>query len=762
MPGARGNTVTFDATVTGGDSSGSDSGRSNHGGAIDPRSQHPHVHPHHVPYRSNHVGVIPGGIPTASGLPHHAVNAYPPPHAAPPQHVYAHQGHHPRTVAPGLPQVMMQTSSQPQVAPSPPQSKSTPVVRKLMQQTIGEHYEYATLPKVQAFVQSVESYCATTESLASLGKSLYTSTAIVFVVDEMMRIILWNDAATTTLGYSREEMAGRQLTKEVPYLVPAPTATALNVALARCLQNTPAIGVMLEFVKRDNATISLLATCTPLLSNPVGQGMLVLAQEIEPALACTRTDPREAVDAPNGTAVVPKTNNNTKTVQIVAPAQAPAPAPTAGTSVAVPSNAAKIPGWGDVAPNYSIECILGQGSYGQVVRCKHLPTGEIVAIKKIQNVFSDPIDAKRILRELCIVRQLRHPNIVQIREIIPPRDTQNFQDLFVVFEYLPSDLEKLLHSPQFLTAEHLRWLLLDLLKALKYMHSAEIVHRDLKPANVLLNLSPVAIKICDFGLARGLSSRNSTTRKRKRAGEADADDRGALEGTGVHPRTPGKRIQRQLTEHVVTRWYRAPEIIFRDHDYSAAIDVWSVGCIFAELLSMQKSSVPSHYQREPLFPGVSCFPLSPGAGQTALPQDSRDQLNTILDVLGTMDEDDIAEIADPDVQTYLRSLPPRPKKNLQEVYVGAEPEAIELLEWMLRMNPKKRATLDEALAHKYLASIRTLEEEIVAPSTIMLDFDEKKMTVAEIRERMVEEVRFYHPHVNPVRRGAANKKTKQG
>lgn len=164
---------------------------------------------------------------------------------------------------------------------------------------------------------------------------------------------------------------------------------------------------------------------------------------------------------------------------------------------------------------------------------------------------------------------------------------------------------------------------------------------------------------------------------------------------------------------------------------------------------MQKSSVPSHYQREPLFPGVSCFPLSPGAGQVALPQDSRDQLNTILDVLGTMDEADIAQIADPDVQTYLRSLPPRAPQNLQEMYPGAEPEAIDLLTWMLRMNPLKRATLDEALSHKYLASIRSLEEEIVAPGTIQLDFDEKKMSVHEIRQRMVNEIRFYHPSVEP-------------
>ncbi|TMW62851.1 hypothetical protein Poli38472_005469 [Pythium oligandrum] len=737
MPGMRANSVTFDKSVTGGESSGSDSGRSVGGGSGGRGLPHGHAHFRAMPM---------GGMPMGGAMP----VAMPPPVMGMPQQLP------PQTVGSGggLPPTMP-----PPAAAAMPKPNS--IVRKIMQQTIGEHYEFATLPKVQAFVQSVETYCATTESLASLGKSLYTSSAIVFVVDEMMRIILWNDTAIKTLGYSREEMAGRHLTQDLSFLMPRQTATLLTDALARCLQNVPAIGVMLEFVRRDGSKLSVLSTCTPLLSNPVGQGMLVLAQEVTPVLESAQYAPVTAaapVAAPvEEEAVAPSPAPVAVAQPAAAPAPAPAPAPASAAAVA--SNATKIPGWSEIAPNYSIECVLGQGSYGQVVRCKHLPTGEIVAIKKIQNVFSDPIDAKRILRELCIVRQLRHPNIVQIREIIAPRDMKNFQDIFVVFEYLPSDLEKLLHSPQFLTAEHLRWLLLDVLKALKYMHSAEIVHRDLKPANVLLNLSPVAIKICDFGLARGLSSKQSSSRKRKRAGEAEPDDR-TLEGTGVHPRTPGKRIQRQLTEHVVTRWYRAPEIIFRDHDYSAAIDVWSVGCIFAELLSMQKSSVPSHYQREPLFPGVSCFPLSPGAGQTALPQDSRDQLNTILDVLGTMAEDDIADIADPDVQVYLRSLPPRAKKDLQEMYPGAEPEAIDLLERMLQMNPKKRATLDEALSHKYLASIRSLEEEIVAPGTITLDFDEKKMTVTEIRQRMVEEIRYYHPHVVPAR-GAAHKKTKQ-
>lgn len=198
------------------------------------------------------------------------------------------------------------------------------------------------------------------------------------------------------------------------------------------------------------------------------------------------------------------------------------------------------------------------------------------------------------------------------------------------------------------------------------MHSAQIVHRDLKPANVLLNLSPVSIKICDFGLARGMDSSSTEKNNKKRAMSAALLE----DGKSLNPRTPNKKIQRQLTEHVVTRWYRAPEIIFRAQDYCSDIDVWSVGCIFAELLSMQKSSSSSHYQREPLFPGVSCFPLSPGYNSPALPQDSRDQLNVILDVLGTPSEEDINDIGDPDVRAYLRGLEHRPPKSLQEIYPG--------------------------------------------------------------------------------------------
>jgi mitogen-activated protein kinase 1/3 len=164
------------------------------------------------------------------------------------------------------------------------------------------------------------------------------------------------------------------------------------------------------------------------------------------------------------------------------------------------------------------------------------------------------------------------------------------------------------------------------------------------------------VKLCDFGLARSLSGFGQLTKEGEKekaqaaasfAGAANEAD-GAGGGAGIVPR---KKIQRQLTKHVITRWYRPPEVIFCDQRYTWEVDIWSIGCIFAEMLSMQKESVENYRHRQPLFPGRSCYPFSPGPqGRSPLPQDRQDQLNVIMDVLGTMAEEDIADVEDKHVQ----------------------------------------------------------------------------------------------------------------
>ena len=146
-------------------------------------------------------------------------------------------------------------------------------------------------------------------------------------------------------------------------------------------------------------------------------------------------------------------------------------------------------------------------------------------------------------------------------------------------------------------------------------------------------------------------------------------------------------MKRQLTGHVVTRWYRAPELIILEKDYGPAIDMWSVGCIFGEMLGMMKESAPTYLDRKPLFPGKSCFPLSPDRTAriqaNGFPVAKDDQLAVIFEILGTPDENDIAFATDQKAINYLKSFTPIGRCDLGKKYPGASKESIDLLNKML-------------------------------------------------------------------------------
>ncbi|KAD1391130.1 hypothetical protein E3N88_42893 [Mikania micrantha] len=214
----------------------------------------------------------------------------------------------------------------------------------------------------------------------------------------------------------------------------------------------------------------------------------------------------------------------------------------------------------DEASLYEIQEIVGKWSYGVVAAAVDTRTGEKVAIKKINDVFEHVSDATRILREIKLLRLLRHPDIVEIKHIMLPPCRREFKDIYVVFELMESDLDEVIKVNDNLTPEHHRFFLYQLLRALKYIHSAHVFHQDLKPKNILAN-ADCKLKICDFGLAR-----------------ASFDD------------TPSAVF---WTDYVATIWYRAPELCGSFFSkYTPAIDIWSIGCIFAEMLT-----------GKPLFPG---------------------------------------------------------------------------------------------------------------------------------------------------------------
>jgi len=401
---------------------------------------------------------------------------------------------------------------------------------------------------------------------------------------------------------------------------------------------------------------------------------------------------------------------------------------------------------------YKVVELIGSGSYGSV--CQATDSGkpgeeELVAIKRCKKLFQDVIDCKRILREINILADLNHPNVVRVKDVfIDKWDINNFDELYIVMEICDADLKKLCKQDVNLTALHIKMLLYNLLVGLKYVHSAGIYHRDLKPANCFVN-QDCTVKIGDFGLSRAIGGEHNHLSHLPHTPRGEDDNSPPQPAPAVPPTA---RLRKNLTGHVVTRWYRAPELILLQEDYTEAIDVWSVGCIFAELLGMLEGM---HYlDRGPLFPGSSCFPLSPDHKHKSdykyHTQGKQDMLNKIFNTLGTPSKEDKATITRDDAKRYLEQFADRKGAGLQNhlAEVGCRPDddSLDVMAKMLHFNYLKRITVAEALDHPLFSEIRTAEKETTSPSVINLPF-EKEADLDEplLRKYYWQEVGKYHP-----------------
>ncbi|GIX66073.1 cell-cycle-associated protein kinase MAPK, putative [Babesia caballi] len=420
----------------------------------------------------------------------------------------------------------------------------------------------------------------------------------------------------------------------------------------------------------------------------------------------------------------------------------------------------------ELPEKYKVVDIVGSGSYGQVCRAFDVENQRYVAIKRIHKVFEDLIDCKRILREIAILNRLDHPNVVKVLDIVIPSDLENFNVLYVVLEIAASDIKLLVRSPAFLNDNHIRLLMYNLLCGVNYLHSAGIYHRDLKPANCLVNRD-CSVKICDFGLARtvnnfcGASSLVADGSFTAREVEDEMahgscsvrtmpDSTRLLDYNEEFAHFQRKRMNetftRQLTGHVVTRWYRAPELILLRDTYTEAIDVWSVGCIFAELLNMLKENLPEASARSPLFPGSSCFPLSPDNKGASDKSKEHDQLNVIFNVIGTPSEEEIAAIPKADVRRYLRMYHRRSGVNLYERFRASPPLAVDLLRRMLTFNPERRITVREALRHEYFREVYNPQHVELPAHPVVVPFNDwMNMSEGQLRYAFLREIQRHHP-----------------
>lgn len=462
----------------------------------------------------------------------------------------------------------------------------------------------------------------------------------------------------------------------------------------------------------------------------------------------------------------------------MAPRQAPLKGKNVGKFIPAASYAVPAPTW-RVKPQFAsweidhmrfeVKRLLGKGSYGSVAEAFDHLTNQRVAIKKIANVFDVFENAKRIYREVRILRLLAHPNIVKIVHLQQPNDLLHFTDLYVVFECMDTDFSKLCRDDtQCLTVPHVRWFLYQLLLSIKYLHSARVIHRDIKPANVLLTES-CDLKLCDFGLARsldveageglevdnerdiigvaaGIPTPAATTPASSTSDPADGSTPSTMADAPGVAASDGSLRAKSMTKHVVTRWYRAPELpLYNDGEYSLAVDMWSVGCVYAEMLGMLDTGDPeARFDRHALFPGGYCYPLSRDRSRDKAGKEKKDQLQVIFDVLGTPKDEEIARVRTDAARDYLRSVHPKAPEDLNKRFPTAGRDATDLLLRLLAFLPEDRLTIDGALAHPFLAPVRRPHDE-VGRAEGPVHFH--RVGADNIRERMVEEIRAYNAHI---------------
>eukprot|EP00928_Gymnodinium_smaydae_P084323 TRINITY_DN6759_c0_g1_i1.p1 TRINITY_DN6759_c0_g1~~TRINITY_DN6759_c0_g1_i1.p1 ORF type:complete len:503 (-),score=111.87 TRINITY_DN6759_c0_g1_i1:71-1510(-) len=337
---------------------------------------------------------------------------------------------------------------------------------------------------------------------------------------------------------------------------------------------------------------------------------------------------------------------------------------------------------------------LGKGAYGEVFLCDDQRTGVQVAVKWIRDFARDPIFGKRIYREIRLLAALDHPNLLKLADLLPvPSPT--FNDIYIAMPYMHCDLHKVIHSKMQLSSGHAEAFVCQILRGLKYLHSAGVVHRDLKPANVLVN-KDCTLRIADYGLARGRSS-----------GEE------------------------QLTDYVVTRWYRAPELMLMPSGYFEAVDLWSVGCIHVELLS-----------RKPLFPGENHVDMLKRIARTLgfsrerdlawLPAhgSARDQVLDFVELLG------LPDWQSPD--DPLEAKMPEP---------GASEVCLEFVRDLLAFDPTRRISASGALVHRYIAHLSDPNAETVATEQVPWEFDLFEPKPEALRERIYRECAKLHPEI---------------
>ncbi len=291
----------------------------------------------------------------------------------------------------------------------------------------------------------------------------------------------------------------------------------------------------------------------------------------------------------------------------------------------------------------------------------------------------------------------------------------------------------------------------NILRAMKYLHSANVIHRDLKPGNILID-SDCQIKVCDFGLARTLPDscigqgsgnskrmRDSILKSQLMQTSGEEALKKAIASKLLSKRKDRQEKKRSLSNHVGSRWYRAPEISLVEKQYDFASDMWSLGCTFYELIYCTKEQMIEKQISakavdkfdQILFPGKSCFPLSPCQKNQVGDEDvnvisKSDQMRLIMLGLGKQTEEDLSFLTDEPVIQYIKTLegPDNKKLNFPDKFPKSDKAMVKLLMDILQLNPFYRCSAAEAIKLPIFDEVRETHLEKSAPYKIKLDIDQ--------------------------------------
>lgn len=341
-----------------------------------------------------------------------------------------------------------------------------------------------------------------------------------------------------------------------------------------------------------------------------------------------------------------------------------------------------------VDPRYELVCVLGQGSYGTVCSAIDTKTSSknvknMVAIKKVSKIFTKDVLLKRALREVKLMAFFKgHKNIVNLIDMDLVYQ-EPYDGLYCFQELIDHDLARVIMGSAQFSNLTIQSFVYQICCGVKYIHSSDVIHRDLKPNNILITAQGT-LKICDFGLARGINEKWLNYKR-----------------------------SRQITSYVATRWYRAPELILTRKTYGKEVDMWSVGCIIGEL-----------YGRKPLFIG----------------DDSIKQILEICKVIGMPSKETIYWYGTSSAFAFFHDQPSFQKKEWEAVYPLMPAECRQLVNGLLTWSPQKRLNIDEVLAHPFLNPVRNSDEEVACAEPFDFEFEQKCQSMNDMKRLLYDTV----------------------